>query len=63
MEVSRAQGYKPSLLYINILARMDSAAEQLFSDITDKDGWTYEALIEGLVKVSATMCLCHADHS
>ncbi len=42
---------------------MDSAAEQLFSDITDKDGWTYEALIEGLVKVSATMCLCHADHS
>ena len=36
---------------------MDCAAEQLFNDITDKNGQTYEALIEGLVKVSESVSI------
>ena len=32
--------------------RLDNTAEQLFKEMEEKDGATYEALIQGLVKVS-----------
>lgn len=32
--------------------RMDNAAEKLFSELADKNGDSYEGLIQGLVKVN-----------
>ena len=38
--------------------RLDNTAEKLFKEIEDKNGNTYEALIQGLVKVCCCCCCC-----